>query len=44
VVTEQELDWEDLPAEVRAAAMSDGITGMSIDIVRARDQLLTETV
>jgi hypothetical protein len=44
VVTEQELDWEDLPDEVRAAAMSDGITGMSIDIVRARDQLLTETV
>jgi len=44
VVTEQELDWGDLPEEIRAAARSDGLRDLSIDIVRARDQLLTETV
>jgi hypothetical protein len=44
VVTEQELDWTDLPEEIRAAALAGGMRGMSIDIVRARDQLLTETV
>jgi hypothetical protein len=43
LVTEQALDWEDLPAEVRAEAMANGANGMSIDIVRARDQLLAET-
>jgi hypothetical protein len=44
VVTDQQLNWEDLPAEVRAAAMSDGLLGKSIDILKARDLLLTETV
>jgi hypothetical protein len=44
VVTEQELDWAGLPEEIRAAAMYAGMHGTSIDIVRARDQMLTETV
>jgi hypothetical protein len=44
VVTEQELRWEELPPDVRAAAMSNGVNGMKIDIVQARDQLLSETV
>jgi hypothetical protein len=43
VVTEQEVDWEDLPADIRAEAMANGINGTTIDIVRARDQLLAET-
>lgn len=43
VVTEQELDWEGMPEEIRAAAVSNGIRGMSIDIVRARDQLLAKS-
>jgi hypothetical protein len=43
VVTEHELDWEGMPEEIRAAAVSDGIRDMSIDIVRARDQLLAQT-
>jgi hypothetical protein len=43
VVTEQELDWDDLPEEIRASAMSNGISGTSIDIVKVRDQLLSET-
>jgi hypothetical protein len=43
VVTEQGLRWEELPEDVRAAAMSNGINGTKIDIVKARDQLLTET-
>jgi len=43
MVTEQALAWEELPADVRAAAMSNGVGGMTIDIVRARDQLLSET-
>jgi hypothetical protein len=43
VVTEHELDWEGMPGEIRAAAVSDGIRDMSIDIVRARDQLLAQT-
>jgi hypothetical protein len=44
VVTEQELDWESLPEEIHAAVMSNGIRGTSIDVVRARDQILTDTV
>jgi hypothetical protein len=44
VVTEQGLRWEELPADVRAAAMSNGIIGATIDIVKARDQLLSQTV
>lgn len=44
MVTEQELDWESLPEEVQAAVMSHGVRGTSIDIVRARDQILTDTV
>jgi hypothetical protein len=43
VVTEHELDWEGMPEEIKAAAVSDGIRDMSIDIVRARDQLLAQT-
>jgi hypothetical protein len=43
VVTEQYLDWEDLPPEIRAQAMSNGLAGRSIDIVKARDELLAET-
>jgi hypothetical protein len=44
VITEQELDWEAVPEEIRVAARSSDLRGVSIDIVRARDQLLTETV
>jgi hypothetical protein len=43
VVTEQHLNWEDLPADIRAEAMSNGLHGKSIDILKARDRLLTET-
>lgn len=43
VVTEHELDWEGMPEEIKAAAVSDGIRDMSIDIVGARDQLLAQT-
>jgi hypothetical protein len=32
-----------MPEEIKAAAVSDGIRDMSIDIVRARDQLLAQT-
>jgi hypothetical protein len=42
VVTEQGLRWEELPEDVRAAAMSNGINGTKVDIVKARDQLLSE--
>lgn len=44
VVTEQGLRWDELPADVRAAATSNGISGATIDIVKARDQLLSQTV
>jgi hypothetical protein len=44
VVTEQGLRWEELPADVRAAAMSNGVIGATIDIAKARDQLLSPTV
>ena len=40
VVTEQVLDRADLPDEVRAATMSNGLGGTFIDIVKARDRLL----
>lgn len=44
VVTEQELDWTVLPAATLAAARSGALRGTSIDIARARDEMLTETV
>jgi hypothetical protein len=44
VVTEQGLRWEELPEDVRKAAMANGINGTKIDIVQARDKLLSETV
>jgi hypothetical protein len=43
MVTEERLEWEDLPEEIRAEAMSNGINGTTIDITKARDQLLEET-
>jgi hypothetical protein len=43
VVTDQELGWPGLPAEIREAARSGGLRGTSIDLVRARDQILLET-
>jgi hypothetical protein len=43
LVTEHELSWESLPEEVRAAAVSSDIRGLSIDIVQARDQALKGT-
>ncbi len=42
IVTEQQLDWDDLPADIRARAMSDGLVGIDIDVLATRDQLLAE--
>ena len=44
IVSEQELDWVSQPEEIRAAAMANGLDGTWIDIVRARDRLLADTV
>ena len=44
ITTEQLLTWENLPDEVRADALSNGLGGTSIDILRARDQLLTDVI
>jgi hypothetical protein len=43
VISEQELDWESQPTEIRAAALANGLHGTWIDIVRARDRLLAPT-
>src|SRR5580658_8582169 len=40
IVTAQRLVWEQLPGNVRAQALSDGLDGTSIDILCARDLLL----
>jgi hypothetical protein len=42
VVSEQELDWAGQPEEIRAAAVANGLDGTRVDLVRARDLLLTE--
>jgi hypothetical protein len=44
IVTEHCLDWQDLPDEVRALALASGLDGTSIDILRARDQLLADVI
>jgi hypothetical protein len=43
VVTEQPVSYEDLPDSVRASGLKNGVDGMTIDIVKARDELLRET-
>lgn len=43
VVTEQVLGYDDLPQEIRAQALSNGLANSTLDILRARDQLLTQT-
>jgi hypothetical protein len=42
IVTEQCFDGQDLPDDVRAQALSDGLDGTSVDILRIRDQLLAD--
>jgi hypothetical protein len=42
VITEQRLDWEELPEEIRAQALSHGLRDSSLDVVQVRDQLLSE--
>lgn len=44
IATEQRLAWEQVPDEVRAHALSNGLDGTSIDILRARDQLLADVI
>lgn len=45
LITEQEVAWEDLPADVRAQMINgDGLHDTEVDIVAARDRLLAETV
>ena len=44
ITTEQLLTWENLPDEVRADALPNGLRGTSVDILRARDQLLTDVI
>lgn len=44
VASEQRLVWEDLPDEVRALALSNGLDGTSIDILQARDLLLADVL
>jgi len=43
IVTEQRLNWEDLPPDVRTQAISQGLNGITIDLVAAREQLLADT-
>lgn len=43
IVTEQRLDWSELPADICARAMSNGLDGSTIDILTTREQLLTDT-
>jgi hypothetical protein len=43
IVTEQRLDWGDLPPDIRGRAMSHGLNGTTIDILAAREQMLTES-
>jgi hypothetical protein len=42
VVTEQRLDWGELPEEIRAQALANGLRDVSLDVMRARDRLLSE--
>lgn len=41
-VTEQHVDWDDLPAEIRSQALANGISDQTIDIRTVRDRLLDE--
>ena len=43
VVTEHELDWEGMPEEIRAAAVSDGMVTCRSTSCGRRDQLLAQT-
>jgi hypothetical protein len=43
IIAEQRLDWEDLPPDVRTWAVSQGLNGTTIDLVAAREQLLSDT-
>jgi hypothetical protein len=40
LVTEQLVDWDELPEDIRRQAIMTGASGMSVDIVTARDRLL----
>ncbi|RKS74313.1 hypothetical protein BZB76_2824 [Actinomadura pelletieri DSM 43383] len=42
VVTEQKLAWDELPEEIRAQALSDGLHDSAFDVTKTRDQLLSE--
>jgi hypothetical protein len=44
IFTEQCFDWQHLPDELRAQALSNGLDGTSIDILRARDDLLADVI
>jgi hypothetical protein len=44
IVTEQFLDWQQLPDEVRAQALANGLDSTSIDILQARDELLADVI
>ncbi|MFC4055081.1 hypothetical protein ACFOY4_35790 [Actinomadura syzygii] len=44
VVTEQRLAWEELPKEVRAQALSNGLHDSEFDVTKTRDQLLSEAL
>jgi hypothetical protein len=43
IITDQRLDWEALPPDVRTWAISQGLNGTTIDLVAAREQLLRDT-
>jgi hypothetical protein len=44
IATEQRLIWEQLPDEVQAHALEDGLDGTCIDILHARDLLLADVL
>jgi hypothetical protein len=44
VVTEEHLNWDDLPAEIRQQAMAKGVRQSSLDITTARDEYLDKLV
>ncbi len=40
IVTQQTLDWDDLPPDIRAQLIREDVAGESLDVVAARDKLL----